>query len=227
MRAEALQHSPKSRMQAPIKPDASPNASPQFAHLLSPKFKNILVFALCGYRKIPMKHQRPSKNVLLLPLFSPFCPHSGLSRCSCPAGVVPMLLANQDREEGRNGSPLAHVAGGPDAPERTEAGPRQGSPAPTNKTRNTTGPAAPMVPECSRWRKAGPQAHKDRGNATRKRAGADCIAGATRERGKKRSRAGDKPTSPQKGVPPPIARSRKHLPSSQIRAKKSAKSRLG
>ena len=37
-------------------------------------------------------------------------------------------------------------------------------------------------------------------------------------------------TSPQahkKGVPPPIARSSKHSPSSQIRAKKSAKSRLG
>ena len=32
---------------------------------------------------------------------------------------------------------------------------------------------------------------------------------------------------PTKGVPPPIARSSKHFPSSQIRAKESAKSRLG
>ena len=46
--------------------------SPQFAHLISPKFKNLLVFALFGYRKTPRKHQTPSKIVLLLPLFSLF-----------------------------------------------------------------------------------------------------------------------------------------------------------
>ena len=44
---------------------------------------------------------------------------------------------------------------------------------------------------------------------------------------KAKKRGDNKPTSPQKGVPPPIARSSKHSPSSQIRAKKSAKSRLG
>ena len=94
---------------------------------------------------------------------------------------------------------------------RTEAGPRNGSPPPPNKTRNTTGPAAPMgsgapdgagvLPDAVS--QSGTEAHKDKGNATRERAGAACIAGATRERGKKRSRAGDKPTSLQKGVPPP------------------------
>ena len=51
---------------------------------------------------------------------------------------------------------------------------------------------------------SGTEAHKDKGNATRKRAGAACIAGATRERGKKRSRASDKPTSPQKRGTPPL-----------------------
>ena len=32
------------------------HGSPQFAHLASPKFKNILGFALFGYRKTPRKH---------------------------------------------------------------------------------------------------------------------------------------------------------------------------
>ena len=48
--------------------------------------------------------------------------------------------------------PFCPVAGGPDAPEGIKAGPRNGSPPPPNKTRNTTGPAAPMLPECSRCR---------------------------------------------------------------------------
>ena len=44
---------------------------------------------------------------------------------------------------------------------------RQGSPAPPNKTRNTTGPAAPMVPELS-----ANQDHKTRRQGTRKGKGA-------------------------------------------------------
>ena len=130
--------------EAPNSSQEPPRNAAQFAHLLPLKFKNTFTFALLRYPKIPTKHQRPSKNNEVLPLFSPFCPHSGLSGCSGPAGVVPMLLAYQDREEGRNGSPVAPVAGGPDAPEGIEAGPRNGSPPPPNKTRNTTGPAAPM-----------------------------------------------------------------------------------
>ena len=46
--------------------------SPQFAHLASPKFKNILVFAPFECPKIPRKHQRTSKKSLFLPLFSLF-----------------------------------------------------------------------------------------------------------------------------------------------------------
>ena len=123
MRAEALQHTPKSLIQLP-------RATEERSHNLPPfvlDFKNILGFALLRYRKFPIKHFTPLKKSLFLPLFSPFCPHSGLSRCSGPAGVVPMPLANQDREEGRNGSP-----------------------PPPNKTRNTTGPAATMLSGCSR-----------------------------------------------------------------------------
>ena len=123
-----------------------------------------------------------------MPLFSPFCPHSGLSRCSGPAGVVPMLLAYQDREEGRNGSPFAPVAGGPDAPERTEAGPRNGSHAPPNKTRNTTGPAATMVPECSPMLPANRERKPTRKEGTRER------------ETKERQRQAHKPT--KKGYPP-------------------------
>ena len=113
--------------EAPNKPQEPPRNAAQFAHLFSPKFKNILVFAPLRYRKFPRKHQSTPKNSLFLPLFSLFRPYSGLSRCSGPAGVVPRLLANQDREEGRNGSPFAPVAGGPDAPEGIEAGPKAGS----------------------------------------------------------------------------------------------------
>ena len=131
-----------------------------------------------------------------MPLFSLFCPHSGLSRCSGPAGVVPMLLAYQDREEGRNGSPFAPVAGGPDAPERTEAGPRNGSPPPPNKTRNTTGPAATMVPECSRCCQpignGSPQGKRERG------------------KGNEGSPQAHKPT--KRGTPPPIGREQAAFP---------------
>ena len=68
---------------------------------------------------------------------------------------------------------------------------------------------------------SGTEAHKDRGNATRERE-------REREREAERKKGSDKPTSPQKeGTPPHIARSRQPFPSSQIRAKKSAKSRLG
>ena len=85
-------------------------------------------------------------------------------------------------------------------------------------------PAAPMgsgatsVPRCCQpIRNGSPQGKRERGKGN-----------ATSEKGKKRSRAGDKPTSPQrKGHPPPIAKGRQPFPSSQIRAKKSAKSRLG
>ena len=59
---------------------------------------------------------------------------------------------------------------------------------------------------------SGTEAHKDKGNATRKRAGAACIAGATRERGKKRSRASDKPTSPQKRGTPPYCKGQAAVP---------------
>ena len=133
-----------------------------------------------------------------MPLFSPFCPHSGLSRCSGPAGVVPMLFANQDREEGRNGSPFAPVAGGLDAPERTEAGPRNGSPPPPNKTRNTTRPAAPMMPECSRCCQpignGSPQGQRERNKEKR---------GGEREREREAERG--KPTSPQRKGHPPLS----------------------
>ena len=56
-----------------------------------------------------------------------------------------MLLANQDREEGRNGSPFAPVAGSPDAPEGIRAGPRNGSPRTTqqNEEHNRT-----SCPQC-------------------------------------------------------------------------------
>ena len=117
-------------------------------------------------------------------------------------------------------APFAPVAGGPDAPERTEAGPRQGSPAPPNKTRNTTGPAATMAPEsarcCQPIGNGSPQGKRERNK---------------RKKGKAKKRGDNKPTSPQahkeRDTPPPIARGRQPFPSSQIRAKKSAKSRLG
>ena len=121
MRTEAIQHSPKSLMQLPRSTEERSHASPRSTPLLPLKFKNTFAFALLRYRKIPRKHQSTPKNSLFLPLFSPFCPHSVLSRCSGPAGVVPMLLAYQDREEGRNGSPFAPVAGGP----QVLRGPRQ------------------------------------------------------------------------------------------------------
>ena len=62
-------------------------------------------------------------------------------------------------------------------------------------------------------------------NATRARA--TCIAGAKKgnEKGKADQRQAHKPT--KRGYPPPIAMGRQPFPSSQIRAKKSAKSRLG
>ena len=47
---------------------------------------------------------------------------------------------------------------------------------------------------------SGTEAHKERGNATRKRAGAACIAGAKKGT-KERRRQAHKPT--KKGVPPP------------------------
>ena len=77
----------------------------------------------------------------------------------------------------------------------------------------------------SSWMQGGkpttPQAHKERagakkGNATRSE--------EEREREREREREAHKPT--KKG-PPPIARDKQPFPSSQIRAKKSAKGRLG
>ena len=71
---EALQHLPKSLIQAPGATEEHSHGSPQFAHLVSPEFKNILGFALFECPKIPTKHQSTPKNVLLLPLFSLFQP---------------------------------------------------------------------------------------------------------------------------------------------------------
>ena len=111
-----------------------------------------------------------------------------------------------------------HLFGGPDAPEGITAGPRNGNPPPPNKTRNTTGPAAPMGSDA-------PDAASKEREPIRK----EGTKQGKRERGKEGKGTRAATTSPQahKGVPPPIARSRQPFPSSQIRAKKSAKSRLG
>ena len=106
--------------QAPTISQTSPKShkersheSPLFAHLASPKFKNILGFALFGYRKTPRKHQATPKKSLFLPLFSLFqpllpcseCSHSPeMPRCSQRfqrAGVLPMLLAHRERKPTR------------------------------------------------------------------------------------------------------------------------------
>ena len=68
-------------------------------------------------------------------------------------------------------------------------------------------------------------------NTAKERAGAACIAGVKKGKGKGNERKAatsqqaSKPT--KKGTPPPIARGRQPFPSTKIRAKKSAKSRLG
>ena len=127
-----------------------------------------------------------------MPLFSPFCPHSGLSRCSGPAGVVPRLLANQDREEGRNGSPVAPVAGGPDAPEGIKD---RGTETLHHPTKRGT-----QQDQLPRWcrscadavSQSGTRAHKDRGKE-----------GVRNERkGRQRSGATTSPQAHKKGYPP-------------------------
>ena len=121
-----------------------------------------------------------------------------------------MLLAYQDREGGRNGSPFAPVAGGPDAPEGIRAGPRNGSPAPPNKTRNTTGPAAPMLSECSRCCQpignGSPQGKRERG----KEKSRSRLYSRSKERNERK--AATSPQAHKKRVPPPIARSRQIFP---------------
>ena len=145
-----------------------------------------------------------------MPLFSPFCPHSGLSRCSGPAGVVPMLLAYQDREEGRNGSPFAPVAGGP----QVLRGPRQdrGREAQHHPTKRGTQQDQPP-----RWVQVLPMLPANRERKPTRKEGT-----RERERGK--------PTSPQahkKRVPPPIARSRQRFPLITNSRQKISKKSLG
>ena len=126
-----------------------------------------------------------------------------------------MLLAYQDREEGRNGSPFCaccKVLMLPREPDQD-----RGTEALHHPTKRGT-----QQDQLPRWcRGAGVlpmlPANQER-KPTRKE-------GRQRKKGKAKKRSDNKPT--KKGTPPPIARGRKHLPSSQIRAKKSAKSRLG
>lgn len=92
-----------------------------------------------------------------------------------------------------------------------------GSGAPIGAGVLPDGSAAPIAALSSRMQEREPttqQAHKDRG---------------TRDKGTRKEREERAEASPQKkGIPPPhMARSRQPFPSSQIRVKKSAKSRLG
>ena len=68
--------------QLPNKPQEPPRNAAQFAHLASPQFKNILVFAPFECPKIPRKHQSTPKKSLFLPLFSLFQPLLTCSECS-------------------------------------------------------------------------------------------------------------------------------------------------
>ena len=77
------------RKEAPRKPRPAPKShrgtqprKPTICPPFATQFQKYFCFCPFWSPKFPRKHQRPSKNVLLLPLFSLFCPHAGLSRCS-------------------------------------------------------------------------------------------------------------------------------------------------
>ena len=73
----------------------------------------------------------------------------------------------------------------------------------------------PVCPDAVRQSRTG--AHKERGNATRKRAGAS----------EERKKGSDNPTSPQKGVPPPYCKGQAALPLITNSRQKISKKSLG
>lgn len=113
-----------------------------------------------------------------LAYFEPFCPvvrSSGSPAaliCPGPAGVLPIVQSCPD-------APSPALSSRMQGPKPTRAEERKGS---TNKERN--------------------KGTRDKGTGARERAGAACIAGATRERGgtKERQRQAHKPT--KRGTPP-------------------------
>ena len=86
--------------------------------------------------------------------------------------------------------------GGPDAPKGIRAGPRNGSPPPPNKTRNTTGPAAPMLP-ANRERKP------TRIEGTKEREGKEAERQGTRDKSEKEKEPEQAHKPTKKGTPPP------------------------
>ena len=143
----------------------------------------------------------------LLPLFSPFCPLSGLSRCLDLAGVVPMLLAYQDREEGRSGGPFAPVvrSSGPQAL-RLPRGPREseqdrGTEAQHHPTKRGT--QQDQLPRCSRSCRSAPDgASKERKPTRIEETQQAKEPKQVRNERKAKKRSDNKPTSLQKGYPP-------------------------
>ena len=217
MRAEALQHSPKGPEEALKTTEERSHNLPPFA----PQFQKYISFCPVEVSQNPDKTQSPCKKILIFAPFQPFLPSFGaisvLGSCRSCADAV-CQSGPRGRKERQPLCPCCRRSGcSREDRGRTEE--RKPSTTQQNEEHNRTSRpddagVLPMLPanrERKPTRKEGTQQGKREGEREREREA---------ERGK--------PTSPQrKGHPPPIAKGRPPSPSSQIRAKKSAKSRLG
>ena len=138
--------------QAGCKPQRKPTICPPF----KPQIQKYISFCPVEVSQNPEETPDHPKEILIFAPFQPFLPSFGaisvLRSCRSCADAI-SLSGPRGRKERRPLCPCCQVLRLPResrTESRTEAGPRNGSHPPPNKTRNTTGPAAPMVPECSR-----------------------------------------------------------------------------
>lgn len=188
--------------QAPRATKEHSHERPIFAHLLPLVSKNTFTFALFGYRKTPRKHLTTPKKSLFLPLFSlfqPLLPCCQVLRQSNRPDAFKPSGPQPHKDRGTKGRERADQR-----PTRTEQEERKGSPAP----------------------KAEPEGRHQQDKPTRNERKSRSDKG-TREQEKRKAKREAQRANKERDTPPLWTEGRQPFPSSQIRAKKSGKSRLG
>ena len=207
MRAEAIQHAPKSLKQAPRATRNAATQAPYLPLIQAPKLKILFTFALFGLRK-SRGNTKPLQRILN------FCPFLAYFEPFCPVRSAPNSPEMQ-------GSPQPHNPTGPEAhKDRGTKGKEGNEPTSDQQGRNRrkgreaqhhqqdeehNKPSRPDGLRCSRWCRSAPDAVS---LSSRMQEGTEAHKArqqGTRERGKeKRKKGSDKPTSPQRKGHPPL-----------------------
>ena len=196
-----------------------PRKPPKYSPF-APQIQKYISFCPVEVSQIPEETPDHSKEFLIFAPFQPFLPSFGVisvfrSCRSCADAVS--LLGPRGRKERQPLCPCCRWSSGPQVPRPPgNRGRTTQQNEEHNRTRRPDGAGVPPVcrsaPDAVSLSET--EAHKERGKRNERK-------------GRQRSGATTSPQAHKKRVPPPIAMGRQPFPSSQIRAKKSAKSRLG